>query len=106
MSEWILLKNLASAKAVTGFINSDGWKLNPAIENHDLDPLTSFPKKSTPISKKTINKYIMLPYLKYIFISGIIHKKNVKIHIEKKNNCLPKKLSNEKKIFSSKYVVE
>ena len=39
--EFMLLRNLAKANAVTGFINSDGWKLNPANENHDLDPLTS-----------------------------------------------------------------
>lgn len=39
-------------------------------------------------------------------MSGMMHIKKVQMHIKQKNSCFPKKLSNEKKLISTKYVDE
>ena len=101
-----MLRNFARARAVIGFINSEGWKLNPAIENHDLDPFISLPKNKTRINKNIIKIYTKLAYLKYILLFGIIETKKTKIHMRQKKSCLPKKLFNEKASIPSKYVTE
>ena len=89
-----------------GFINSEGWKLNPAIENHDLDPFISLPINKTRTNKNIIKIYTKLAYLKYILMFGIIETKKTKIHMRQKKSCLPKKLFNEKASIPSKYVTE
>ena len=91
-SECILLKNLAKTNPVTGFINSEGWKLNPKKLNQELAPFISFPKNKTSINVIVINKYIKLEYcwnnlpLKKRIIQNRAALKKTK------SNCLPKGL--------------
>ena len=49
---------MASISDVAIFDSSAGWKLTGPNENHDLEPLTSVPRKITAISSSIVKPYI------------------------------------------------